>query len=223
MPERFQGKPSRRRADAELALGQVDELDAGVEREAERAEAAVGIDAVAVELAGSTGGKDEDRRSEERRGRRDCPAVRAWANRQDAADPARRAPRLGQDLHGRRVVEDRDAEADRLLGQHLHHQPRGARAAAGGAADLVVVGLVAQRAAERGPAAAAGRDTAARPCARERADRLDVGGVLVHRAAGADRARHRLDSRRRGRRCSRCAASACPSRSRPRCRPRRSG
>ena len=53
------------RADAELALGQVDELDAGIERQAERAEAAVGIDAVAVELAGSAGGEDEHRALEE--------------------------------------------------------------------------------------------------------------------------------------------------------------
>ena len=47
------------RADAELALGQVDGLEPGLEREAERTEAVSGIDAVAIEFARAAGGDDE--------------------------------------------------------------------------------------------------------------------------------------------------------------------
>ena len=46
------GKGVARRADAELALGEIDGLDARLQREPQRAEAMFGIDAVAVEFAG---------------------------------------------------------------------------------------------------------------------------------------------------------------------------
>jgi hypothetical protein len=47
------------RADAELAFGEIDEFDACLKRKTERTEAAVGIDAVAIEFAGSAGSQNE--------------------------------------------------------------------------------------------------------------------------------------------------------------------
>ena len=96
------------------------------------------------------------------------------------------APRLDENAHAGRVVEDRDIEPDRLPGQHLDHEARGARTAARGAADLVMVGLIAQHAAETVLRDRQSHELQGRERAR-RADRLDIGGVLVHRAAGAER------------------------------------
>ena len=105
-----------------------------------------------------------------------------------ASTPAARGPVPGRDEKpdAGRVVEDRNVEADRLAGQDLHHQPGGARPAARGAADFVVVGLIAQNAAK--PVL---RQRQAQELQRSeragRADGLDIGGVLVHGAARAER------------------------------------
>ncbi len=122
-------------------------------------------------------------------------------------------------LHADCAVDHGDAEARRFLGERLDHQARGARPATGGAARLVVVGLVAQRGAE-----AVVRDRQSHELQRgeraQRADRLDIGGVLVHRAAGAERRGERVEIVAAGRCRTRCARSACPNPSRRTCRRR---
>ena len=172
-------------ADAELAFRQVDEVQPRLKRKAERAEAAVRENAVAVKLPRTAGGKHDHRRAEKRQapGVRLGPVLRAHG--QDAVG----AVRAVDDPHARGLVEDRDAQPDRLLRQNLHHQARGARPAACGAAGFVMVGLVAQRPAigilrQRQAEILQGRHGAARP------DRLDIGGILIHRAAGTDGAGH---------------------------------
>ena len=142
------GKAFATGSDAELAFGQIHEFDPGFESETERTEAAVRIDAITVELTGTASSEDEDRARKEHKaeglpGRRPGRTARTPRPRRDGPS------HLGQDLHNGGVVEERDVEADLLLGQHLHHQPRGSRPAARGPSDLVVVGPVAQRAAER--------------------------------------------------------------------------
>ena len=49
------------RADAELVLGQVAQLEPGFERQAERTEAVLRVDAVAVEFAGTAAGEHDVR------------------------------------------------------------------------------------------------------------------------------------------------------------------
>ena len=47
-----------------------------------------------------------------------------------------------------RVIENRDVQADSFPGQHLDHETRGPGTTAGRAAYLVVIGLIAEHAAE---------------------------------------------------------------------------
>ena len=53
------GKSIARRADPELTFRQIDGLHARLERKSEGAEAMLGVDAVAIEFAGSAGRDDE--------------------------------------------------------------------------------------------------------------------------------------------------------------------
>ena len=108
-----------------------------------------------------------------------------------ATTPTQRAllARLDQEADAGRVVEDRHVQPDRFFRQHLHHEARRTRAAARRAADLVVVGLIAQHAPEpilrdRQSHELQGRKRARRP------HRFDIGRVLVHRAARAERLGH---------------------------------
>ena len=95
-----------------------------------------------------------------------------------------RAPVPFQQFRSDGAVHEGHAQTRRLLGQHFHHQPRGAWSAARRAARLVVIGLVSQRGA-----VAVERDRQAHELQRgesgQGADRLDIGGVLIHRAARA--------------------------------------
>ena len=88
------------------------------------------------------------------------------------------------------MVEDRDVEADRFPRQRLNHQTRGARSATRRPADLIVVRLVAQHAAEailrdRQTHELQGSERA------RRTHRLHVSRVLVHGAPGAESVGHR--------------------------------
>ena len=83
------------------------------------------------------------------------------------------------------MVEDRHVEPQRFARQRLHHQSRGARAATRRAADLVVIGLIAQHAAESVERQRQAQELQRRQRAR-RTYRLDIGGAGVHRAAGGD-------------------------------------
>ena len=91
MPDRFQGKPSRARADAELALRQVDRLDPRLQRQAERAEAMLGIDAVAIEFAGAAGGENQRVAEEDDEPERIVGGAGARADRDEADCAPRRA------------------------------------------------------------------------------------------------------------------------------------
>ena len=185
------GEVVSRRADAELAFGQVDRLDSGFEREAERTEAVPGIDAVAIEFAGAAGRNDDRLAQKDRQAVRIFGGSALWRHRQHA-DRASLSARGDEETDGRCVVEYRDVEADRLPRQNLNHQPRRAGPAARRASDLVVIGLVAQSAAE--PVLRQGSPmNCSDASARARADRLDIGGVLVHRAAGAERVRQGVE------------------------------
>ena len=58
-PREIPGKTLARRADAELAFGQVDRLNSRLQRQPKRTEAVPRIDAVAIEFAGAAGRQDE--------------------------------------------------------------------------------------------------------------------------------------------------------------------
>ncbi len=166
-------------ADAELALGQVADPDAGLDGHAQRAEAVLRVDAVAVQLAGPAGGQHQAVAQDDLHPV--CVVVAIAANGKQAPHAAA----LLQYAHAGGAGQERDIEPDGLLAQYLDHQPRGARPAAGGAAHLVVVGLVAQHRAEAVLRQGQAQVLQSRE-GRDRADRLDVGGVGVHGAAGAD-------------------------------------
>ena len=184
MPEKFRGTP-RAGCRSQLAFSQVHRLDPGFECQAERSETAVRIDAVAVELARSAGGEDEDRALKEDEPERIVSAGQLWPHREDARD----MPGVREDADGGRVIVERYGEAESLLGQNLDHKSRRAWAAARGAPDLVVVGLVTKGAAERVLRQRQAKVLQGGHCAGG-ARGLDIGRVLVHSAAGADGAGH---------------------------------
>ena len=150
-----------------------------------------GIDAVAIEFAGPSG-RDDDRLAREHgepQGIVLGPAPGGDREHPDAA--LLRAP-FHQEPDGGHMIEDRHAQPDRLFRQRLHHEPRRTRATARRTPDLVMVGLIAQRAPEavlrdRQPHELQGRQRA------ERTHRFDIGRVLVHRAACAKRVGHRRE------------------------------
>ncbi len=107
----------------------------------------LGIDAVAIKLAGAAGGEDKPVAEEDDEPERIVGSASARTNR-DEADCAARRTFADEDAHANRAVDDGNGEPRRLLGERLDHQSRSARPATRGAARLVVVGLVAQRAAE---------------------------------------------------------------------------
>ncbi len=150
----------------------------------------LGIDAVAIEFAGAAGGQNQRVAEEDDEPERIVGGAGARADRDEADGAPRRA--LGdENAHADRAVDHGNGEPRRLLGERLDHQPRGSRPAAGGAARLVMVGLVAQRGAEAvlGDRQSHELQRGERP---QRPDRLDIGGVLVHRAAGAERGGERV-------------------------------
>lgn len=64
------GEAIPRRADAELAFGQIDRFNSSLQRETERAEAVFGIDAVAIEFAGTARRDDQSLAAKDRESER---------------------------------------------------------------------------------------------------------------------------------------------------------
>ncbi|MNT37667.1 hypothetical protein D3C72_1738140 [compost metagenome] len=111
---------------------------------------------------------------------------------EDADDPSFVIQTFGQYFDDGGMIVKRDIQTDRFIRKHLDHQPRCPRTATGRAADFVVVGLISQRPTQRvlrqGQSEELQRGHHARG-----ADRLDIGGILIHGAAAADGARHCLE------------------------------
>ena len=202
-----------RRADAELALGQIDRFDAGLQREAERAEAVLA---------------DRRCRGRVRRGRRPrSPAT----SRQNTASPsglsALRRVGVHREHAARGAARPRSGSARR--GRMIERRAR--RAAAPRApAPAPSAAKCAGRSSWRGRPRRGRSDSAARRRGVER-DRQAQILQRGERARASRRPRHRRcprpsrrrrraprrarRNRRRGRRCWRCARSVCPSPNRP--------
>src|SRR4051794_22611302 len=83
-------------SDTKLAFGQIDELDACFQRQSERAEAAVGINAVAIEFARPAGGEHDHPTPEQRDAQRVLLRAVTGAHRDYPDDVAVSAIALGE-------------------------------------------------------------------------------------------------------------------------------
>jgi hypothetical protein len=130
-----------------LTLSEIDRFDSSFQSDSKRSKAVPRIDAVAVELARPPGGDDHCAGKKHDEAKRIVCSSPFRRDSEDAHRP-RFAFRSHQKPNARRVIENRDVQADRFPGQHLDHETGGSGSAAGGAAYLVVIGLIAEHAAE---------------------------------------------------------------------------
>jgi len=176
------GKGIPRRADAELALRQVAELDSRFQRESESTMAMVRIDTVAVKLARATRRDDKGFALQENEA--EVVALLVAVQSDHPAHALGFAAAFLDDANATAPRQDARAERERFLEEHLDHELGRARPATRGPSRLVMVGLVTQ---DRAPVVERQGQAQVLQTANgvDRPHRLDIGRGKVHRAARA--------------------------------------